>query len=166
MSRLTRHGTAEPVSRDQILMHERGQGKHIFSCSADHVQDWQPYIAILIEYASTGYGCQSCSWSAERGKILFFLSPFAPENYVSRDRFGRPLAGFLPLSATACTHVPSTAIGSVPSLAGHANAYRWRSLPRVRPHRASSRQGSSSEGCCLLKFHHAPIYTPLFCHTH
>ena len=26
MSRLTQNGTAEPVSRDQILRHERGQG--------------------------------------------------------------------------------------------------------------------------------------------
>ena len=38
---------------------------------------------------------------------------------------------------------PSYAIGSVPSLSGHANAYRWRSLPRVRRHRASKPQGSS-----------------------
>ena len=38
-----RDGTAEPVSRDQILRRERGQGNIIFSCSADHVQDWQPY---------------------------------------------------------------------------------------------------------------------------
>ena len=43
ISRLTRDGTAEPVSRDQILRHERGQGNIHFSCSADHVQDWQPY---------------------------------------------------------------------------------------------------------------------------
>ena len=42
-SRLTRDGTAEPVLRDQILRHERGQGNIHFSCSADHVQDWQPY---------------------------------------------------------------------------------------------------------------------------
>ena len=34
---------AEPVSRDQILRHERGQGNIHFSCSADHVQDWRPY---------------------------------------------------------------------------------------------------------------------------
>ena len=39
MSRLTRDGTAEPVSRDQIVRHERGQGNIHFSCSADHVQD-------------------------------------------------------------------------------------------------------------------------------
>ena len=28
---------------DQILRHERVQGNIHFSCSADHVQDWQPY---------------------------------------------------------------------------------------------------------------------------
>ena len=43
MSRLTRDGTAEPVSRDQILRHARGQGSIHFPCSADHEQDWQPY---------------------------------------------------------------------------------------------------------------------------
>ena len=43
MSRLTRDGTAEPVSRDQILRHARGQGNVYFPCSADHEQDWQPY---------------------------------------------------------------------------------------------------------------------------
>ena len=36
-------GTAEPVSRRQIFRCEqRGQGSVHFSCSADHVQDWQP----------------------------------------------------------------------------------------------------------------------------
>ena len=43
MSRLTRDGTAEPVSRGQIRRHERGQGNIHFPCSADHEQDWQPY---------------------------------------------------------------------------------------------------------------------------
>ena len=37
---------------------------------------------------------------------------------------------------------PPYAIGSVPSLSGHAIVYRWRSLPRVRRHRASKPQGS------------------------
>ena len=37
MSRLTGDGTAEPVSRDQILR----RNIH-FPCSADHEQDWQP----------------------------------------------------------------------------------------------------------------------------
>ena len=47
---------------------------------------------------------------------------------------------FLPASHT---------IGSVPSLSGRAIAYRLCSLPRVRWHRTSSPQGSSSDGCCL-----------------
>ena len=42
MSRLTWDGTAEPVSRDQILRRERGQGKFRFPSSVDHEQDWQP----------------------------------------------------------------------------------------------------------------------------
>ena len=43
MSRLAPDGTAEPVSRDQILRRERGQGNIHFPCSADHEQDWHPY---------------------------------------------------------------------------------------------------------------------------
>ena len=49
MSRLTRDGTAEPVSRNQMLRHERvcvfgDLSKRVnFPCSVDHEQDWQPY---------------------------------------------------------------------------------------------------------------------------
>ena len=43
MSRLTRDGTAEPVSRDQILRHARGQKNIHVPCLADHEKDWQPY---------------------------------------------------------------------------------------------------------------------------
>ena len=46
MSRLTRDGTAEPVSRDQILRHARGQGNIIFPVqltTSRIEQDWQPY---------------------------------------------------------------------------------------------------------------------------
>ena len=53
MSRLTRDRTAEPVSRDQILRHERGQGNIYFPCSIDHVQDWQPYPV-------DSYSCYMC----------------------------------------------------------------------------------------------------------
>ena len=43
MSKLTRDGTAEPVSRDQILRRVRGQRIVQFPCSAaDHEQDSQP----------------------------------------------------------------------------------------------------------------------------
>ena len=40
MRGLTRDGTAEPVSRDQILRRERGQGNIDFPCCTDdHVQE-------------------------------------------------------------------------------------------------------------------------------
>ena len=49
MSKLTRDGTAEPVSRDQILRRERGQRIIHFPCSAaDHGQDWQPCPVVRV----------------------------------------------------------------------------------------------------------------------
>ena len=40
-----RNGRSEPVSRDQILRCKRGHFLFFFvSCSADHEQDWQPYL--------------------------------------------------------------------------------------------------------------------------
>ena len=69
MSRLTRDGTAELVSRDQILRRERGQGNAHFSCSADHVQDWQPYPVDL-------YSCYMCdhTYKVTAAHYLSFLS--------------------------------------------------------------------------------------------
>ena len=58
-------------------------------------------------------------------------------------------------------HKPPTAIESVPSLLGHAIAWRWRSLPRAHRPRASSPQRSSSNWCCLFRFHHGPIFVRL-----
>ena len=59
---LTRDGTAEPVSRDQILRHARGQGNIHFTCSADHEQDWQPcpvdpYSAICDDHTYIIHTC-------------------------------------------------------------------------------------------------------------
>ena len=88
------------------------------------------------------------------------LSPCVPENLVSRDGFSRPVPrqlAHLHTQAESGAYLrdssrvprrrpflkPSYAIGSVPSLSGHVIAYRWRSLPRVRRHRASKPQGSS-----------------------
>ena len=90
------------------------------------------------------------------------LSPFAPENLVSRDGFGRPVPpqpAYLHTQAEYGAYLrdsprvprrrlfiylkPPYALGPIPSLSGHAIAYRWRSLPRVRRHRASKSQGSS-----------------------
>ena len=55
------------------------------------------------------------------------------------------LTGFLPISVPAFIYLlkPPYAIGSVTSLSGHAFAYRWRSLPRVRRRGTSKPQGSS-----------------------
>ena len=52
---MTRDGTAEPVSRDQILRRKRGQGNTSFPCSADHEKIWQPcmvdpYSAISVDH--------------------------------------------------------------------------------------------------------------------
>ena len=52
--------------------------------------------------------------------------------------------------------MPPYAIGSVPSLSGHEMAYRRRSLPSVRLHKAKSPQSSSSNGCYLCRYHHGP----------
>ena len=81
-----------------------------------------------------------------------------PENLVSRDGFNRPVPrqpAHLHTQAESGAYLrdssrvprrrpfmkPPYAIGSVPSLSSHAIAYRWRSLPRVRRHRASKPQG-------------------------
>ena len=91
------------------------------------------------------------------------LSAFAPANLVSQDEFGSPVprqAAHLHTQAESGTYLryssrvprrrpftylkPPYVIGSVPSSSGHANVYRWHSLPRVRHHRASKPQGSSA----------------------
>ena len=96
------------------------------------------------------------------GKNNVSLSGFAPENLVSRDGFGSPVprqpahlhtwaesgaylqdSSRVPRRRPFIYLKPRYAIGSGPSLSGHAIAYRWRSLPRVRRHRASKPQGSS-----------------------
>ena len=90
----------------------------------------------------------------------FSLSAFVPENLVSRDGFGSPVPrqpAHLHTQAESGAYIrdpsrvprrrllmkPPYAIESVPRLSGHAIAYRWSSLPRVRWHRASKPQGSS-----------------------
>ena len=88
------------------------------------------------------------------------LSPCVPENLVLRDGFSRPVPrqpAHLHTQAESGAYLrdssrvprrrpfmkPPYAIGSVPSLLGRAIAYRWRSVPRVRRHKASKPQGSS-----------------------
>ena len=75
MSRLARDGTAEPVSRDQILRRERGQGIINFPCSADHEQDWQPhpvdpYSAIWDDHTNIHtYGVETSTSLSQDGAV-------------------------------------------------------------------------------------------------
>ena len=90
------------------------------------------------------------------------LSPYVHENLVSQDGFSRPVprqpahlhtqadsgaylrdSSRVPRRRPVIYFKPSYASGSVPSVSGHAIAYRWRSLLRVRRHGATKPQGSS-----------------------
>ena len=133
------------------------------------------------EYGSNGYGCQSCSWSAEyffpRSSLRIWSRETGPsvpsrvslliiytQDESCLDANSRDSSRF---PRRRPHNIPSTAIGSIPSLSGHAITYRWRSLPRVHWYRASSPRGSSSKnGCCLFRFHHGPIvlYPSVFSH--
>ena len=94
------------------------------------------------------------------GKRNISLSPFAPENLVSRDGFGSPVPRQLAhrhakaeSGARDSSRVPRrrlfiysnrhTPSAHSPELSGYATAHRWRSLPRVRRHRASIVLGKS-----------------------
>ena len=113
----------------------------------------------------TEYGSTSKVANPARGQLNrennIPLSPCVPKNLASRDGFSPPVPrqpAHLHIQAESGANnlrdssrvsrrrpfmIPPYAIGSVPSLSGHALAYRWRSLPRVRRHRASKPQGSS-----------------------
>ena len=122
---------------------------------------WSLHIA---EYSSTGKGCQYCSWSDEQ-ENLSFPCPRSRLRIWSREagsavpsrvsllilhttrRLNLVLTRGIPPAFHDGAHIlyPSTTIGSIPTLSGYVIiAYRWRSLPRVRRHRASSPQGSFS----------------------
>ena len=96
------------------------------------------------------------------GKMNISLSAFTPENLVSRDGFGRPATrqparlhtqaeygAYLRDSSRFLRRRSFIYLKTVirhrvsPELSSHAIAYRWRSQPRVRRHRASEPQGSS-----------------------
>ena len=107
MSRPTRDGTAEPVSQDQILRHERGQRNINFPYSADHVQDWQPYpvdpyscyMCVTIHTSCTRP--KSLSGLVLQSRIIVVLayrrrgtktsvnSPFSSKKPVTRPNFNR-----------------------------------------------------------------------------
>ena len=88
MRRLTRDGTAEPVSRDQVLRHARGQGNIHFPCSADHEQDWllypvDPYSSICDDHIyihsnkEAGGGAQGTQGSSRNCTSRESVSPLS-----------------------------------------------------------------------------------------
>ena len=129
---MTRDGTAEPVSRDQIILRrEQGQGNINFPFLAHHtyVQDWQPYP--VDPYSAI------CDDHTYIHTIHTYNTYIHGGMYVIVCIHGYTYSKSIYLK-------PPHAIGPVPSLSGHAMAYRWRSLPRVRRHsRANEPQGSS-----------------------
>ena len=106
-------------------------------------------------------------------KKYIYLSPFAPENLVSRDGFGGPVPAHLHTQAQYDAYLRDSSrvprwrpfiylklsydVGSVPSISGHAISYRRGLLPRVRRHRASEPQGSFERVMPCLAGHHGPI---------
>ena len=138
-----------------------------------HEKLWCMYSSyVCMAITSSGLGVDR-EWLPIRrvfsrtGKITFSLSLYAPDNLVTRDRFVRPsypasawsfstlrlnlvLTHGVPTAFHGGVHLltPPMVIGSVSSLSGHTIAYRWRSLPRVRRHKASSLQDISSNLCC------------------
>ena len=126
--------------------------------------------ALSAEYGLTGYGCQSCSSSAEQRK-RFLPCPRSRLRIWSRDLGTAVPSRVSPLilhtyyaepgvySRGFCRfpqrrpHIPSNVFGSVPSLSGHAAAYRWRSLPTIRRYFVSSLQASSTNGSSSFRSH-------------
>ena len=81
MSRLTRDGTAETVSRDQILRHERGQGNinfSLFSWPRAGLATLPVTVVVVVVFTLTDRastipsnirGCQSGTWSQRGTKV-------------------------------------------------------------------------------------------------
>ena len=122
------------------------------------------WSSLSADWASTGYGYQSCLWSAKQGNWNFPCPRCSCLRVWSRelDSAVRSRVSLLILHAQdeSCANLkestplsrfplrfpvePSCAVRIVPSLTGHAILrYRLRSLPRIRRHRDSISQGIS-----------------------
>ena len=115
MSRLTRDGTAEPGSRDQIFRHARGQGNIHFPCSADHEQDWQlypvdPYSAICDDHT---YIHTYCLESAGTGPVLLKVAQVTSAACLYRLSRGPILARLSFPTVSHCIPLYPTVLGLV-----------------------------------------------------
>ena len=145
MSRLTRDGTAEPVSRDQILRHARGRGNIIFpvQLTTSRIGNLTRLIHTLLYVMKIIFPCpRACPkiWSRETDSAapsrVNLLIPYSQAESGAYLRDSSRVPRRRPFMKSPY------AIGSVPSLSGHAIAYRWRALPRVRRRRAKPQGGS------------------------
>ena len=124
-----------------------------------YISSIQQYVCMVITYGKSmdqpGKVANPARGHLNR-EMNISLYAFALENLVSRDGLGSPVLrqpAHLHTQAEYGAYIrdPSRfpqrrpllylkrpdAIESVPSLSDHAIAHRWRSLPRVRRHRAS-----------------------------
>ena len=101
MSRLTRDGTAEPVPRDPILRHARGQGNVQFSCSADHEQDWQPYP--VDPYSAI---CDDHTYILHTSRCAGYLLDHSGENPYVKIRMSSVHNDWGMLRRSRCVQIP------------------------------------------------------------
>ena len=169
LPRIRRHRASKPQgSSERVLPWEVTMDQLIYA-SLSHTRYWYEVAANVCIYGHTysnsmdqlGKVVNPTHGQLNRENDIS-LSAFAPENSISRDGFGSPVprqSAHVHTQAESGAYLrdssrvprrhpfiylkPPYANGSVPSLSGHIIAYRWRSLPRVRRHRASKPQGSS-----------------------
>ena len=128
------------------------------------------WSSLSADWASTGYGCQSCLWSAEQGKqnfpcprsrlrfwsrelgsaVLSRVSPLVLYTQAESGAYLRDSTSAFPLSATVSIRTAKRAIGLVPSLSGHAIALPMALITESR-HRASGSQGNAINGSFLFR---------------
>ena len=157
-----------------IKLHITGQPgpvKLFFQCYSNGSALWGMYVVITFSrLGSTGYGCQSFSWSAEQGKRIF-PCPRSRLRVWSRVLCSPVPSRVSPLVLHTLTEPgvylrdstspsrfplrfplePPYGIGLVPSSSGHAIALPMAFTTENRHSRASSSQGRSINGSFLLR---------------
>ena len=110
--------TAVPPRVSPLILHNRAESS--IWCLCTH--------GIYPAFGSSVHSCKT-KVSGANGVREIILFPVQ----LTTRRIGNLTRLILTLALCGDhTHVPSTAIGAVPSLSGQATGYQWRSLPRGR----------------------------------
>ena len=131
MSRLTRDGTAELVSRGQILRHERGQGNIHFSCfqlttcRTGNLPRFIHTLAIRVTIHTYMSGVTKCQL-AGRGKMSRYPVLFLGVPFLTPKQDGIPLFG----DAPALKNAPKLRIERSLPCAREARAALAKSISR------------------------------------